>query len=231
MHGPVSKSVVDILIPARNCEEHLRKTLAAVPAPEVRSVVVVVYESKDATAQVAMDAGAVVLRSSVQGAGAAVRQGIAHFENLPRPPDVVVMVPANGAVEAQQTGALLRPIREDNAELVLGVRTSADLDVGDRLALKLIGALYQHRFSDISGFRAIRFAALVALGMRDPGTGWTAEMPVKALKLGLHIVEVAVRGHEDTDKAVRVSAPRRLARAAGASGRTLFQIIRHSTAR
>ena len=52
--------------------------------------------------------------------------------------------------------------------------------------------LYGGRFSDLGPFRAIRFAALLDLGMCDPDFGWTAEMQVRALKRGLRTAEVPV---------------------------------------
>jgi hypothetical protein len=98
-----------------------------------------------------------------------------------------------------------------------------------RVALTLIGVLYRRRFEDVGPFRAIRFPALIALGMRDGGDGWNVEMQVKAIKLGLRIVEVPVSHREAADGAG--SALRQARKSIGRTGRMLFQIFRHSTAR
>jgi glycosyltransferase involved in cell wall biosynthesis len=186
--------VVDLVIAAHNCAGSLGATLAALPARELRSVVVVDSASTDATALVARDAGAVLLHEPAHGYGAACRRAIGHLENLPRPPDVVVFLSSDGS----------------------------DRRRGDRLALGLIGLLYRHQFADLGRFRAIRFPALVALGVSDRGEGWNTEMQVKALRFGLRILEVPV------------SAPR-VSRGGGDSlvdtGRKVFQILRHATAR
>jgi hypothetical protein len=61
------------------------------------------------------------------------------------------------------------------------------------VATSLIRAIYGHRYTDVSPFRAIRYPALIALGLRDPGYGFLVEMQVKALKTGLRIAECPVR--------------------------------------
>jgi glycosyltransferase involved in cell wall biosynthesis len=215
--------VVDVLIPAHNAAASLPAVLDEIPARLVRSTVVIDAGSRDATAQIAIDRGAIVVRERRNGYGAACRRGVQHLESLPHPPDVVVFVAADGSDDPAELPALLAPIEEDNAELVVGVRP--DHRGGSaRVGVTLISALYRYRFEDLGPFRAIRFPALVALGLRDRGDGWHAEMQVKALKLGLQIVEVPV-SYRDTH------GRRSLGKAAGRAGRTLFQIIRHSTSR
>ena len=92
----------------------------------------------------------------------------------------------------------------------------------------LIRAVYRHRFHDLGPMRAIRFAALVALGMSDRGAGWDVEMQVRALKLGIAIAEVPVSGRP-TRPAARAPAGRHHTAIAG--GRSLFHVLRHATMR
>ena len=101
--------------------------------------------------------------------------------------------------------------------------------VADRVALGLIGLIYRHQFADLGRFRAIRFPALVALGLSDRGDGWDVEMQVKAVCFGLRIAEVPVRYREP----LRPPGSRasELKDTLTATGRRLFQILRHATAR
>jgi hypothetical protein len=96
------------------------------------------------------------------------------------------------------------------------------------VAVHLIHAIYGHRYTDLGPFRAIRYPALIALGMRDADHGWLVEMQVKALKVGLHIAEVPVTYRPPGER-------RRLADQVrgtiGASTKVIFHIFRHSTAR
>jgi glycosyltransferase involved in cell wall biosynthesis len=217
--------VVDAVIPARDAAGTLPDVLAALPVKRLRSVVVVDNGSHDTTSQIARDAGAVVLRAPSGGYGAACLAAIDHLSRLPQSPDVVVFVPADGTFDAGELPRLLAPIEAGGAELVIGVRERRR-KVGDKVVLGLIEAVYRHRFHDLGPMRAIRFPALIALGMSDRGGGWDVEMQVRGLKLGLGIAEVPVeRGRR------RVRRLPRPGTAAAARGRSLFHILRHATVR
>lgn len=229
-----SKSLVaDVVVPARNAAATLGATLAAIPHRRVRSVIVVDNASSDQTASVARDHNAIVVREQRVGYGAACRAGVRHLGRLPNPPDAVVFMAGDGSNDPGEITTLLDPIDRDNAELVIGVRRGKDHtaagQAGTRVAIGLISAIYRHQFEDLGPFRAIRFPALVALGMADPGEGWNVEMQVKALKLGLHIVEVPVSGW--TKPPSNRSPVRKAVQSVGTTGRMLFQIFRHATVR
>jgi len=226
---PPAPLVVDLVIAAHNCAGSLGATLAALPAREIRSVVVVDGGSTDATSLVARDAGAVLLHEPAPGYGAACRRAIGHLESLPRPPDVVVFLSADGSDDPADIARLIEPMRAGGAELVLASRRPASQGgkpaAGDRLALGLIGLLYRHQFADLGRFRAIRFPALVALGVSDRGEGWNVEMQVKALRFGLRIAEVEASARSRPARAESVRA------SLSSTGRKVFQILRHATAR
>jgi glycosyltransferase involved in cell wall biosynthesis len=219
---PSGSFVVDVVIAARENAATLGEVIDALPSRRIRSVVVVDRHSRDNTAEIARDRGCVVLRQRHSGYGAACRRALAHLESLPRSPDAVVLVAADGSDAAGELASLLEPIETDNAELVIGVRPDGARPRGSRLALGLIGVIYRRRFADLSPLRAIRFPALVALAVGDLGSGWDAEMLVKAVKLGLRIVEVPVAGG---------LAPAAAADGLARTSRSLFRILRHATAR
>lgn len=228
LFGSSQPSIVDVVIPARDCADTLGDVLAGIPARAARSVIVVDNGSADTTAQIALDAGAVVRREPYGGYGAACRRAIAHLEALPTPPDVVVFMAGDGSDDPAQIPALLAPIRNDNAELVIGVR-ERPRGLEAKLALVLIGALYRHRYEDLGPFRAIQFPALIALGLGDRGLGFHVEMQVKAIRYGLRIAEVPVpRGPQPAGEG---EGRRRIAVSAERAGRTFFQIFRHAAAR
>lgn len=219
---PSETLVLDAVIVARDQAGPLAATLAAMPSRLLRSVVVVDNGSRDATAAVAMDAGAVVLREPRVGHGAACQRAIEHLSSLPGPPDAAVFLAADGSDDPAEIPLLIEPMRTDNAELVVGVRSAGRRRPADRLTRGLIAAVYRHRFDDLGRFRAIRFPALVALALRDRGDGIHVEMLVKAITMGLHIAEVPVSMRD---------AGRGPARARAALGRAIFHIVRHSTLR
>jgi glycosyltransferase involved in cell wall biosynthesis len=190
---------VDVVIPARDEEGALPGVLADIPK-RVRRVVVADNGSRDRTAEVARAGGAEVVYEPEPGYGAACLAALAHLART-GPPDVVVFLDGDHADDPREIGALLAPIDEGRADLVIGSRTLGRREpgaltpqqrFGNALAVALIGLLYRHRFTDLGPFRAVRWPALEAIGMRDRNYGWTAEMQVKALKRGLACVEVPV---------------------------------------
>ena len=208
--------VIDVVVPARDQEASLRQLLRELPHRAIRSVVVVDRASSDRTAEIARDGGALVLREAGGGYGAACQRAQAHFQALPRVPDVVVFVPADRPAAAAAVLALVEPIAEKGVELVLGVQQGRR-GVGEKLATALIDTVYRHHWSGVGPVRALKFPALVALGMRDRGDGWDVEMLVRAVKLGLSCDEVALPGGAHLDARVRT--------------RALLHILRHATMR
>ncbi|HYS78328.1 MAG TPA: glycosyltransferase family 2 protein [Candidatus Dormibacteraeota bacterium] len=190
---------VAVLIPARNEEASLPLVLGAIPAGLVEEVVVVDNASSDRTADTARSRGATVLFEPRPGYGAACLRGIDYLRGVR--PDVVVFLDADFSDHPEELPLLLRAIERDGADLVIGSRIPGRREpgallpqarLGNWLATRLMRALYGGRFSDLGPFRAIRFGALIDLGMRDRGFGWTAEMQVKALKHRLRTAEVPV---------------------------------------
>lgn len=179
-------------------------------------MVVVDRASTDRTAEIARDAGALVLREPSGGYGAACLRAQAHFSALPRVPDIVVFVPGDRPSAASAIGALVEPLYERSAELVLGIEPGR-AHVGDKLVTGLIDTIYSHRWSGTGPIRALRFPALIALGMSDRGDGWDVEMLVRAVKLGLSCDEVVL--------------PADAHRAGRGYGRALLHILRHATMR
>ncbi|HEY1556143.1 MAG TPA: glycosyltransferase [Kofleriaceae bacterium] len=208
--------VIDVVVPARDHETSLRQLLADLPHRELRSVVVVDRASRDRSAEIARDAGALVLREPSGGYGAACARAQAHFQALPRVPEVVVFLPGDRPAAASSILSLVAPIVERGVELVLGVQQSRR-SVGEKLATTLIDTVYGRRWAGIGPVRALEFPALVALGMRDRGDGWDVEMLVRATKLGLSCDEVALPGGAHHD--------------ARLGSRALLHILRHATMR
>jgi glycosyltransferase involved in cell wall biosynthesis len=225
---------VDVIVPARNEASGLGAVLAAVPPRVVRSVVVVDNGSTDATARVAEDAGAIVVREPRIGYGAACLRGIAHVASLPRSPDVVVFMAGSGCDDPAEIPRLIEPLRENLFDLVVGSRVLGQAPLnpaqvaGNFVATQLIRAIYGHRYTDLSFFRAIRYPALIALGMRDEGYGFLVEMQVKALKAGLRIAETPVSYREAARRRGKADVVRDTI---GGGAKALFQILRHATAR
>ncbi|MCB1056733.1 MAG: glycosyltransferase [Acidobacteria bacterium] len=191
---------VDVVIPAYNEEASLPLVLAALPRPPVRRVVVADNNSKDGTARVAGEGGAVVVPAPRQGYGSACLAGLDHLRRND-PPVVVVFVDGDFSDHPDELPALVAPILAGRADLVIGSRALGERErgallpqarAGNLVACFLMRWLYGHRYTDLGPFRAITWTALETLRMSDPDFGWTAEMQVKALRHGLRVEEVPV---------------------------------------
>jgi glycosyltransferase involved in cell wall biosynthesis len=194
---------VDVVIPAFNEERSLPlvlTALAGLPRPPVRRVVVADNASTDGTSRVAREGGAEVVLETRRGYGSACLAGLDHLRRT-GPPDVVVFVDADFSDHPEELPSLIAPILDGKADLVIGSRILGSREpgallpqarAGNLVACWMIRLLYGHRFTDLGPFRAVRWEALERLKMSDPNFGWTAEMQVKAVRLGLRCAEVPV---------------------------------------
>jgi len=191
---------IDVVIPALNEEASVGLVLDALPRSLVRRVVVADNGSTDRTPEVARARGAIVVHEPRRGYGSACLRALAALEA--DPPDVVLFLDADLSDDPAEAARVLEPILDGRADLVVGSRTLGERDpgaltpqarVGNWVATRLLRLLYGVRYTDLGPFRAIRYASLITLGMRDPDFGWTVEMQIRAARRGLRHAEVPVR--------------------------------------
>lgn len=197
----MTEKKIDVVIPAFNEEEAISLVIAAIPLTLVRNVVVVDNNSTDRTSQVASDAGATVIFQPEQGYGAACLKGLEYIFGLADPPDIIVFLDADYSDHPEEMPAVIAPILNGSAELVIGSRSLGEREkgammpqqiFGNWLATRMMRAIYNARFTDLGPFRAVTREALIKIGMVDRDFGWTVEMQVKALKKKIPYTEVPV---------------------------------------
>jgi len=201
-NGAPDNPQIAVVMPALNEEKSLPLVLAAIPRDLVTEVVVADNGSSDRTAIVAQDSGASVVHETQRGYGAACLRGIAYLAERPQgPPDIVVFLDADYSDHPEELPSLVRPILDEGFDLVIGSRLAGQRESGamppqsvwgNRLACFLMRRLFGARYTDLGPFRAIRWSALESLGMVDRNFGWTVEMQIKAVRLGLRVTEVPV---------------------------------------
>jgi len=113
---------VTVIIPALNEEQALPLVLRDLPP--VGRVIVVDNGSRDLTAEVATNAGAIFVPEPRRGYGSACLRGLAEIEQRTAagepPPRGVVFVDADHSDHADLLPQLVAPIFEDRADFVLG---------------------------------------------------------------------------------------------------------------
>ncbi len=194
---------VFVIIPALNEEKSIGKVIADIPRELVSEITVADNGSTDGTAGAAAGAGATVLKEAKRGYGYACMKGIEYALSKPpsERPDIIVFLDGDYSDYPEEMRALLKPIIDNELDMVIGSRSRGEREkgallpqalFGNALATTLIKLLYGARFTDLGPFRAIRFGKLLELGMSDMTYGWTVEMQIKAAKRGLRCGEVPV---------------------------------------
>jgi dolichol-phosphate mannosyltransferase len=162
-------------------------------------VVVVDGCSRDRTADLALAAGARVVRDHGRGKGDGYRVGLETARGK-----VVVFMDADGSHDPADIPRLAAPILEDRLDLVIGSRWrggSDDVhpnlshfirDLGGNILSIAISWRFQTEITDcLNGFRALRRSAGLSLGLEADDFDIEHEMVMKALKAGLRVGEVA----------------------------------------
>jgi len=196
-------SDVVVVIPALNEQESLPLVLGDLP--DVARVIVVDNGSTDETAIVATNAGAHVVQEARRGYGSACLCGLAEMRRMIQEqeisPEIVVFIDADYSDHPTELPAVIDPIRQGAAEMVIGSRLSGLAEpgamppqsvYGNKLACFLMRVLFGVCYTDLGPFRAIRLDSLEQLQMCDTNFGWTVEMQIKAARHKLRIAEVPV---------------------------------------
>ena len=194
---------VGVVIPALNEEQSIALVVAGLRALRngdqskvVDELVVCDNGSTDATAARARDAGAAVVHEPQRGYGKACLAALGALQH----PEVVLFIDGDHAFDPAQATTLLDGIA-DGADLVIGSRALGHtaqqaLAPGQALGNRIICAVLRHlwgqRVTDLGPYRAIRAQTLARLNMTDSRFGWTVEMQIKALQLGLKTIEIPV---------------------------------------
>lgn len=197
------------IIPARDEEKAigavvsgLKNLLNQQGKPLIDTIVVCDNGSRDRTAEVARQAGASVVCQPVAGYGLACLTAITQLPEI----DLLLFMDGDNAFRAEQARPLMEAVTR-GADLAIGSRALGNTApgaltftqrVGNRLASMLIRRIWGTEVTDLGPFRAISWQAYRRLNMADPRFGWTVEMQVKAIQLGMSVIELPV----DTDRRI-----------------------------
>jgi glycosyltransferase involved in cell wall biosynthesis len=192
---------IKVIIPAFNEQDSIGLVIKAIPEI-ANEIIVVSNNSTDQTEQVALDAGATVLKEARKGYGYACLKGMAYIANQNETPDIIVFLDGDYSDYPEELTKIVQPIIDDDVDFVVGARVKALREngsmtlpqiFGNWLATTLMGLFFKSTFTDLGPFRAIKYQKLLDLQMEDKTYGWTVEMQLKALKQKLTYREIPVR--------------------------------------
>ena len=192
------------IIPAYNEEKALADVIGKTLG-HVDEVIVVDDGSSDKTSEVAIEAGARVIKHSVNlGKGEALKSGFKAIGD----DSIIITIDGDGQHNPSEIPDLVRPIVEDGADLVNGSRymngpeenTPAYRRVGQKVLDIATNISAGTKVTDSqSGFRAFSPQSKNVFRFKDTGFGIESEMLVDASEAGLKIVEVPITVRYDLD--------------------------------
>ena len=194
------------VVPAWNEEGAIGGVVDEIRAFDPTATVVVVDDaSTDATADVAQQAGAIVLRLPFNvGIGGAVQAGFRYARDEGF--EVAVRLDGDGQHDASELRKLLAPVRAGAADLVIGsrfvdgggtYRPPLARRLGIRVFARLVSLLGRQTVTDTtSGFLALSRRGIELFAVAYPHDYPEVEGTLVALRSGLRVAEVQVEMRE-----------------------------------
>jgi len=170
----------------------------------IDDIVVCNNGSTDNTAEISQEAGARVVNQSKPGYGIACLTALAETQKA----DILLFIDGDNAFRALQALPLIDSIA-NGTDLAIGSRKLGSIEkhalslpqrFGNWLASSLIRILWGEAVTDLGPFRAVSQEALQRLSMEDESYGWTIEMQIKAIQLGMTIEEHPVNTYRRLGK-------------------------------
>jgi len=192
------KQKIAVLIPCFNEEGTVGKVVrdfkGAVGEAEI---FVFDNDSTDKTAEIARQAGAVVVRSYHQGKGNVVRHMFDKVEA-----DIYIMVDGDDTYPADEAPGLIEALNSSGAAMVVGSRMK-EFDkrsfrrfhlLGNRLVTKLISVLFKVKVTDVlSGYRVFSREFVKTVPLVSKGFEVETEMTLQAAAKDFQIMEVPIK--------------------------------------
>lgn len=186
-----------VVIPALNEQASLPAVISRLREIGLNRIRVVDNGSTDSTAEVARRCGAEVIREPKRGYGRACWSGC---QNLHVEVDWILFCNADGSDDIERVPAMMNAASED-VELILGSRLNegngehltAAQRFGNKLATALMRFMWKADYTDLGPLRLISRRAFERLNMLDRGFGWTVEMQVRAVEVGIKFRELPVQ--------------------------------------
>jgi glycosyltransferase involved in cell wall biosynthesis len=194
----LSSQRIAVIVPCYNEETTVGKVVAdfrtALPSA---AIYVVDNNSDDRTAEVALRAGAVVLKEKRPGKGEVLKGVCARIDA-----DYFILVDGDDTYSSEDAKGLLDPLLREEADVVVGSRRSAYGDTGpppfhrtgNEVVCFLVNAIFRSKLTDVmSGYRAFTWRVAQSLPIISIGFDVETEMTIQLLYRRYVLKEVPVR--------------------------------------
>jgi glycosyltransferase involved in cell wall biosynthesis len=202
---------VVVVIPALNEQHRVGATVAsAAGLPDVLAVVVTDDGSNDATEQVAVSAGAHVVRHPRRrGKAAAMTTGAEAAQQLGFADQPLLFLDADLESSAANAHPLVAPVLSGSADMTIAVLPPVEGSGGHGFVMRLatsgiVQATGWWPIAPLSGQRCVTRDLFDAVQPLSPGFGVETGMTIDALRHGAHVLECPVDlGHRVTGTGLR----------------------------
>lgn len=212
---------VDVVLPCLDEAEALPWVLSRIPAGW--RAIVVDNGSTDDSAQIAQDAGALVVSELHRGFGAACHAGL-----LAGTGEIVAFMDADGSLDPAQLPRVVEPVRVGRADLALARREPTEpgawpwhLRLANRELARRLHRRSGLRLRDLGPMRAARRTGLLDLAVIDRRSGYPLETVVRAADAGWRITEVSADYYPRVGRSKVTGTPLGAARAVRDMSRVL----------
>ena len=198
---------VAVVIPCYNEAEGIAKVIKKFPYKKLEkagfqvTIYVVDNNSRDETAKVARQAGAIVIEEKKKGKGNALRTG---FASLPDDIDYVAMLDGDDTYSPKELLRMIEPLHNNFSDVVIGSRLGGKMTgdsmklfnrLGNWLFTHLVRYVYRANVTDVlTGYFAWKKKALDELYPHLVSDGFAIEMEMitKMAKLNFEITSVPI---------------------------------------
>ena len=187
---------ISVVIPTLNEEANIGKVINGVKENlkgESYEILVVDGNSRDRTAAIARNNGAMVITDS-GGKGSALIKGLRAAKG-----EIIISMDADLSHRPGELRLLIDGI-EAGYDVCMGSRFlygggTDDMPlirkIGNKFFVFMVNSIFHSRYSDLCyGYRSLRRSVLPRLRLEEKGFGIETEINIKAVKAGLRIIEV-----------------------------------------
>ena len=181
----------DVILPVLDEAGAIARVLGAMPAGY--RAIVVDNGSRDGSAAIAAELGALVVLEPRRGFGAACHAGL-----LAASDEIVCIMDCDGSFDPKELPRLVAPLAGGEAELVLGRRRPMPgswplhARVANRVLVQLLRARAGVALRDLGPMRAAGRQGLLDLAILDRAFGYPLEMVLRAAQRDWQIIELPV---------------------------------------
>ncbi|MCW3038648.1 MAG: hypothetical protein JWM31_553 [Solirubrobacterales bacterium] len=203
--GLLADKTIVVVMPAYNAANTLRLTLDAIPPGWVDEIILVDDNSSDSTVEVAKQLNLRVI-AHPHNVGYGGNQKTCYMEALRHGADVVIMLHPDGQYDPSLIPSLVRPILNDEADMVLGSRFKSPGGalkggmpmykfISNRFLTETENLVLGQKFTELhTGYRAYSRQFLITVPFLRNSTDFVfdSEVIAQAVALEQRVTEVAV---------------------------------------